>query len=135
MVELYDAKGDLHLDLANEGHPELAGVYSRQRADATLKLAPEDLMSDLVGDLSHLSFATLSAPGDPPPPGSAVRGWVSVEDDSGRHTFVVPAAGATPDQLQAFANMKLLINEYYTHVGGLQFVTNPQGHDIFRGPK
>ena len=135
VVRLYDSKGDLHLDLANEGHPELADVYSSQREDATLKLAPFDLMNDLVGDLAQLSFDTLAAAGGPPGPGPAVRGWVTVETDAGLRTFVMPAAGASDAQRQAFPNMKLVINEYYTHVGGLQFVTNPQGHDIFRGPK
>ncbi len=135
MVGLYDSKGDLRLDLANEGHPELADVYSRQLPDATLKLAPDTLMDELLDDLSRLSFASLAAEGDPPSPGPAVRGWVSVDDGDGRRTFVVPASGATPEQLQAFAFMKLTINEYYTHVGGLQFVTNPQGHDIFRKPR
>ena len=135
VIGLYDAKGELRLDLANENHPDLAHVYSRQRADATLKLAPDELMDDLLGDLSRLSFGSLAAAGDPPSPGPAVRGWVTVEEGSGRRTFVVPAAGASAEQLQAFAHMKLLINEYYMHVGGLQFVTNPEGHDIFRGPK
>jgi hypothetical protein len=134
-VGLYDAKGEIRLDLANEGHPELAGIYSRQLPDATLKLAPEALMDDLVQDLGRLSFAALSVTGDPPSAGAAVRGWVTVEANDSRRTFIVPASGASAEQLQAFSNMKLLINEYYTHVGGLQFVTNPQGHDIFRGPK
>jgi len=36
------------------------------------------------------------------------------------------------DQLQAFAYMKLVFNEYYSHVGGLQYIQNPEGGDLFR---
>ena len=129
---LYDSKGPVHLDLANESHPELADVYSHQRPDAALKLAPDELMTELLRDLEQLSFAALSAVGDPPADGPQVRGWVCVDDGDARRTFVLPAEGATRQQLEAFVGMKLVINEYYTHVGGLQFVNNPQGHDIFR---
>jgi hypothetical protein len=132
VVGLYDAKGPVHLDLANQSHPELADVYSHQRQDASLKLAPDELMLDLVRDLDQLAFSELAAEGEPPGDGPAVRGWVSVTDGASRRIFVLPAQGASREQLEAFAGMKLVINEYYTHVGGLQFVNNPQGHDIFR---
>ena len=132
IVGLYDAKGPVHLDLANASHPELADVYSHQRQDAALKLAPDELMEDLLGDLAQLAFGSLAEAGGPPRDGAGVRGWVSVDDDGVLRTFVVPAEGASRQQLEAFVGMKLVINEYYTHVGGLQFVTNPEGHDIFR---
>ena len=133
MVGLYDAKTDLHLDLANESHPDLANVYSQERRDANLKLAPDDLMQQLVRDLDErLGFAKLAAAGEPPAPGAGIRGWITVQQDAGRRTFVVPAQNATAEQLQAFVNMKLVLNDVFMHVGGLQFVNNPQGADIFR---
>lgn len=136
MVGLYDAKTDLHLDLANESHPDYAKVYSQERRSADLKLAPDELMEQLVRDLDErLGFAMLATAGDPPAPSAAIRGWVTVQQDASRRTFVVPARNATAEQLQAFVNMKLVLNDVFTHVGGLQFVNNPQGADIFRDAK
>ncbi len=132
---LYDAKGDIHLELANASHPELAGAYSQPKPDAALKLAPDELVDDLVRDLGRLGFDDLGAEGPPPAAKPGLRGWVTLNQDGRLRTFVVPAQGAAPEALQAFAYMKLTFNEYYTHVGGLQFVNNPQGHDIFRRPQ
>ena len=36
-----------------------------------------------------------------------------------------PAAGA--EERAAFARCKLIVNEYYSHVGGLQYIANPEG--------
>lgn len=135
VVGLYDAKGEVRLELANASHPDLADTYSHQRSDAALKLAPDELLDDLVRDLGRLGFADLGAEGPPPPADPGVRGWVTLNEDGRLRTFVVPARGASTEALQAFAYMKLTFNEYYTHVGGLQFVNNPQGHDIFRSPR
>ena len=136
VVGLYDAKTDLHLDLANASHPDYADVYSQERRNADLKLAPDDLMAQLVVDLDgRLGFEKLAAAGAPPAPSAAVRGWVTVQQDGRQRTFLVPAQGATAEQLQAFVNMKLVLNDVFMHVGGLQFVNNPQGGDIFRDSK
>jgi len=135
VVGLYDAKGNIHLELANASHPELADAYSQPEPDARLKLAPDELVDDLVSDLGQLGLDNLGAEGPPPSAAPGVRGWVTIAQDGRRRTFVVPAQGATPEALQAFAYMKLTFNEYYAHVGGLQFVNNPQGHDIFRSPR
>ena len=159
-VGLYDGKNDVHLELANESQPDFEDVYSRRRADASLKLAPDDLMGDLVGDLQKLGFEALSKVGVPPgsatldlstvgaggqpsdpakaseaavplPPGG-IRGWVTITRGDSTRTFVVPAAGASADQLQSFVSMKLVVDYYYSHVSGLQFVNNPEGHRIFQ---
>ena len=136
LVGLYDAKTDVHLDLANESHPDFADVYSQERRNADLKLAPDALMDQLVRDLDErLGFAGLAVPGAPPAAGPGVRGWVTVTQDKSQRTFVVPAKGATAEQLQAFVNMKLLLNDVFMHLGGLQFVNNPQGGNIFRDDK
>jgi hypothetical protein len=135
VVGLYDAKGAIRLELANASHPDLADAYSHPRPDAALKLAPDELLDDLVRDLGRLGFEGLGKDGPPPAADSGVRGWVSLNQDGRLRTFVVPAMGASPEAQQAFAYMKLAFNEYYTHVGGLQFVNNPQGHDIFRKPQ
>jgi hypothetical protein len=135
VIGLYDAKGDIHLELANASHPDLADAYSQPRPDATLKLAPDDLVDELVRDLERLGFGELASAGPPPAAGPAVRGWVSLQRDGQSRTFVLPASGAPPERQQSFADMKFRIHDYYSHVGGLQFVNNPQGHDIFRSPR
>jgi hypothetical protein len=136
LVGLYDSKTELHLDLANETHPDYADVYSQERRTADLKLAPDALMDQLVLDLDQrLGFAKLAATSSPPPAGPAVRGWVTVQENGQQRTFVVPAQGASAEQLQAFVDMKLLLNEVYMHLGGLQFVKNPQGAGIFHESK
>jgi hypothetical protein len=130
---LYDARHQLHLELANESHPELADVYSTKRSDNTLKLAPDALMADLIRDLSREGFDKLATDGEPPSiaPG---RGWVTVQQGDRTRTYVVPAETvATAEQLGAFTRMKLWINEYYSHLGALQFIDNPQGAAIFKG--
>lgn len=135
MVGLYDSKGangPVHLDLANASEPELVEVYSQRRSNAALKLLPDEYMQAMVDHLDTLAFAELASAGDPPPDGAAVRGWVYVDDDGLRRTFVVPTDGATARQLQAFVDMKLAISQLYNHVAGLQHVSNPQGAAIFR---
>jgi len=136
VVGLYDSKGaggPLHLDLASASQPEeVVDVYSQRRSSATLKLLPDEYMQAMLDHLGTLDFADLAAAGDPPPDGPAVRGWVYVDDDGVRRTFVVPAEGATARQLQAFVDMKLAISQLYNHVAGLQHVSNPQGAAIFR---
>jgi hypothetical protein len=47
-------------------------------------------------------------------------------------SFVVPEAGPTAEQLETFAGMKLVVSEYYMHVGGLQFIDNPKGAELLR---
>jgi hypothetical protein len=131
VVRLYDAGSRLRLELANESHPELQDVYSRRRPDASLKLAPDELIGDLVRDLERLEFAALSSQGGPPDEAS-LRGWVQIESDGVERTFAVPSEAPSAEELQAFAYMKLVFNEYYSHVGGLQYIQNPQGGDLFR---
>jgi len=131
MVRLYDAKNNLLLELANESHPDYQDVYSSARASASLKLAPDDLMDDLIRDLDKLEFQDLAGSGTAPQ-ASGIRGWVEVRDGSSAHTFVMPNNDATAEMIEAFASMKLVVQYYYGHIGGLQFIDNPAGADIFR---
>jgi hypothetical protein len=135
LVRLYDAEDDVRLELANESHPELRDVYSRPREDAALKLAPDALMDDLLASIEQIHFEQLATPGEPPAEQEAaprgLRGWVSVSEDGEQRTFLVPAQQPTAEQLQAYTRMKLVINHYYSQVGGLQFIRNPQGHELF----
>jgi hypothetical protein len=131
LVRLYDAKHQLRLELSSESNPDLAGVYSQERPDASLKLAPDILMSHLVEDLDRLGFAELSAPVAPPSGG--VRGWVEVRRNGSSRTFTVPASNPTADELTAFSHMLLAMNEYYASVGSLQYIDNPQGAALLKG--
>lgn len=131
MVRLYDARNNLLLELANESHPDFQDLYSRPRSSASLKLAPDELMDDLIGDLDQLDFADLASNG-PAPSRSDARGWVELREGNTVRTFIVPASSATRQVMEAFASMKLLVGYYYSHIGGLQFIDNPDGADIFR---
>lgn len=131
MVRLYDARNDLLLELASESHPDYQYLYSTSRGTASLKLAPDELMGDLVGDLEELDFRVLAGPGAAPRSGG-VRGWVEVREGSETHTFVLAEAGMSTAQFESFAAMKLVVGYYYGKIGGLQFIDNPAGADIFR---
>ncbi|MHC4844629.1 MAG: hypothetical protein ACYTCU_00555 [Planctomycetota bacterium] len=133
MVRLYDARNNLLLELANESHPDYQDVYSSARATASLKLAPDDLMGDLIRDLDRLDFEGLAAEGAAPAGG--VRGWVEVREGNRARAFILPADSASAEALESFANMKHVVAYYYQHIGGLQFIDNPQGADIFRSQR
>ncbi|HTE06853.1 MAG TPA: hypothetical protein VK824_11700 [Planctomycetota bacterium] len=130
LVRLYDARHEVRLELSNESNPDFADVYSREQRDAALKLAPDQLLGELVADLDTLGFDRLSASGQPPAAGA--RAWVEIRKDGASRTFAVPEKDATAEQLTAFANMKLTVNEYYTHVSGLQFIDNPKGAALLK---
>jgi len=131
MVRLYDARNNLLLELANESHPDYQDVYSSARASASLKLAPDDLMGDLIRDLDSLDFQALADNGAAPR-SAGIRGWVEVRNGGDAHTFVLPDGDATDEMVAAFGSMKLVVGYYYGHIGGLQFIDNPAGADIFR---
>lgn len=143
-VRLYDAGQAIELHLANASHPDLQDVYSERRRSAALKLAPDQLMGQLLASLERAELdvygtqvagqpagadagAAYSAGfrealfGVPPRTGLAVRrgaAWTR---------FREPAADASEQERAAFARCKLVINEYYSHVGGLQYIANPEG--------
>jgi hypothetical protein len=131
LVRLYDADTGVRLELANESHPELRDVYSQARPEASLKLAPDELIEALLERLDELDFEALSAPGGPPS-GAGLQGWLEVTDGGATRTFAVPRSGPTQQQLSRFAYMQLVVSETYTHVGGLQYIENPQGAELFR---
>lgn len=134
LVRLYDAKTGVRIELANQDNPAYRDVYSHPRSEATLKLAPDDLIETLLDRLDDLQFDKLSAPGAPPE-GGELLGWLEVVQDGQPRTFAVPRTGATREQLSRFAQMQLAVSEAYTHVTGLQYIDNPQGADLFRRQK
>ncbi|MHC5211994.1 MAG: hypothetical protein ACYTG2_14845 [Planctomycetota bacterium] len=135
VVRLYDAETDVLLELANDSHPELHDVYSQRRADAALKLAPDELMDELVASIEHVRFRELATEGAAPAieeaPIRGLRGWVSISQNGEDATFLVPSGQPSAEQLQAFSRMKLVINEYYSRLGGLQYIQNPKGKNVF----
>jgi hypothetical protein len=130
-VRLYDAHTGVRIELANQSHPDYRDVYSRPQTEAALKLAPDELMDELLERLDDLNFDQLSAPGAPPQSANLL-GWLEVVQDTRARTFVVPRAGATREQLSRFAQMQLLVSDAYTHVTGLQYIDNPEGAELFR---
>ncbi len=132
LVRLYDAKNDLLLELANVSHPELSDIYSTTRSSASLKLAGDDAMGDLLDAIDRSSFPLLATSGTPQVT-SDVRGLVVVEDDGDVRSFGVPLTGATAEQLKTFATLKELIAAFYQATGGLQSIDNPVGSQLFEG--
>jgi len=131
LVRLYDADTGVRLELANQGNPAYRDIYSHPRSEASLKIAPDELVERLMDRLDELNFERFSTPGAPPD-GAGLLGWLEVVQGDSSRTFAVPRAGATREQLASFAQMQLAVSEAYTHVTGLQFIDNPQGADLFR---
>ena len=131
VVRLYDAQSKVELALANESYPELADLYSRRRQDASLKLAPDRLVGELLYSLEEAGLSTWGRSGEP----DAVKGsdgYLWVDRDGLQRVFAEPGSGANGDERQAWTLVKLVMTEYYKHVGGLQVIDNPEGHDLFR---
>jgi len=110
--------------LAKPGLPPQSGAADRS---VVAGLPPES-----ASEAGSGPGARLPTQPEAPTPTGGLRGWVTVRQGSQSRTFVVPASGGTAEQLQAFVSMKLLMDAYYGQVGGLQFVTNPEGSSIFR---
>lgn len=130
-VRLYDASQGIELVLANASHPDLAGVYSQARSDGSLKLAGDQLMGQLLASLERAGLTEFGAAG-PPREVRGARSYLSVLQDGVRRSFAAPAKSATDEARKAFVRIKLVMNEYYRHVGGAQFVDNPGGADLLR---
>ena len=123
-----DGPGGLSLEFANASHPDLAGVYSQQRSSGQLKLAPDQLMGELLASLERNGLAEHGAlSGELPESGASLL----VEYDDQRTFLVRPESGELEAQ-QAWVRLKLTIDHYYQHVGALQYVANPEGRDVFR---
>jgi len=134
MVRYVDPSAGIELALANETYPELADVYSRPRTDASLKLAPDRLMGELLASLQRAGMNDYSSRGRPEdsPPG---RAYLFVDQDGAQRLFPKPMSAAAEEARRAFVAMTLVMTEYYQHVGGGQYVDNPDGHDFFRGQR
>lgn len=131
VVRLHDGETGVTLALANESYPELSGLYSRSQGHATMKLAPDKLIGELLYSLDHVALADYGQDGRP----AELRGkesYLFVEQDGRETVFPKPGPAAPIDARRAFTHIKLVMNEYYRHVGSKQFVENPDGADIFR---
>jgi len=129
IVRLYDARSGIVLALANESHPALQEVYSHAREDASLKLAPDQLMGELLAALDRAGFG-LHARQDRVPD-EKNRSYLMVERDGQQVVFAEPPPSAETPSRQSFIRMKLLMDHYYTPVGGLQFIYSSRGGDFF----
>jgi hypothetical protein len=129
LVRLYDAKQGIELALANKSHPGLQDVYSTERSSAALKLAPDDLVGDLIASLDQAGMTTY---GKAESPSSDDKGYLLVDLDGEQRIFAQPAKGSPAEERQAWARIKLVMDHYYQHVGSLQYVENPRGGAIFR---
>ena len=138
VVRLYEPKGadgrQVELALANESYPELADLYSTRRADANLKRAPDRLVGELLASLDGAGLGVYGRRGAPDDPRGS-RGYLFVDHDGVRTLFDEPPPGSDPEERKAYILMKLIMNEYYSHVGSKQYIDNPAGHDIFEGTR
>ena len=151
-VRLYDAEQGIQLALANETHPGLQDVYSEQRKNADLKLAPDQLIGQLLASLERAGFDQHAKRGGRGPtaqaqaigaPGGAASHTLGAPQPSSLHVlrdgvwseWLEPPDGADREARTAFVHCKLLMNEYYSHVGGMQFIANPEGHSRLRNQR
>ncbi|MED5330256.1 MAG: hypothetical protein VX916_03105 [Planctomycetota bacterium] len=125
-VRLFDSRNDLHLELATTSDQAWQSFHSQQRLDGRKKLASPEAMHRLVEGLNDAGFEKLAISGSPSD-SSELRGFISVHQGETRKSFSLPRLGATEQQLRAFGEMKLLMDQYYRSVPGLQYITNPDG--------
>jgi hypothetical protein len=131
VIELYDARSGNLLALANESNPELAHLYSMRREAANLKLAPDQLIGELLHTLNSAAldrFGRVAGPEDL----SDQTSYLHVAVDGRQQLFVQPGSGAPQEERIAFTHVKLWVNEYFSKVSGLQHVRNRRGGDLFR---
>jgi hypothetical protein len=131
VIRLYDAVSGIELALANESYPELKDLYSRSRSDASLKRAPDQLIGELLASLNAAGLAIYGSPGRP----LTLLGkdsYLFLENDGAETLFLKPSTLAPAEERRAYSHIKLVMSEYYMHVGGAQNVENPDGGDFFR---
>jgi hypothetical protein len=133
-VRLYDADQGIELVLANASHPDLAGVYSQRQVDGSLKLAEDRLIGQLLASLDSAGLAEF---GDNGPPGElhGAASYLIVSHDGGLRSFRAPTSSSADAERLAFVRIKLVMNEYYRHVGGAQYIENPGGGDLLRSQR
>lgn len=141
VAALYDGSSGILLALANASHPTLGGVYSQERSDAALKLAPDELIGELRASLDNGDFprwarpAPAGQPRDPLRRGAfgiePGRGWLALVEDDLVRVFAEPGPASGGAERQAYANLKLIMDLYYTPVGGLQYIENDRGAKVF----
>lgn len=129
IVRLYDARSGIVLALANESHPALQEVYSHAREDASLKLAPDQLMGELLAALDRAGFGLHARQNRVPDDKN--RSYLMIERNGQQAVFAEPPPSAETPGRQSFMLMKLIMDHYYTPVGGLQFIDNSRGGDFF----
>ena len=131
-VGFYDDKNQVLLELANESHPDFADVNedSVPLRRATLKLAPDDVMQQLLAEIDAIGFDAWARPGLAPQ--QALRGWTTVQRDADVRTALFPHGTLPQAQWETFVKLKIAIASYYQRTGGLRLIDNPSGHDLFR---
>lgn len=141
VAALYDGRSGSLIALANASHPVLGDLYSHERRSAALKLAPDDLIGELRASFDASGFARWAKPApagqpsDPLLPGAfglpRETGYLALVEDGLVRVFSEPGKGAAADQRQDYANLKLVMDLYYTPVGGLQYIENDRGGKLF----
>jgi len=141
IAALYDGRSGSLIALANASHPVLGDVYSHEQRSAALKLAPDELIGELRASFDEAGFgrwaqpAPAGRPRDPLRPGAfgldPGQGFLALVEDDLVRVFVEPARGSPASQRQDYANLKLVMDLYYTPVGGLQYIENDRGAQVF----
>lgn len=130
VIRLYDGATGIELALANESYPELKDLYSRSRQDASLKRAPDQLIGELLFSLNKIGLKAYGVPGRPLEPRGS-DSYLFVEQDGLATVFPKPSNADSIEERRAFSHIKLVMNEYYRHVGSKQHVDNPDGAAYF----
>lgn len=131
VIRLYDGATGIELALANESYPELKDLYSRSQRDASLKRAPDQLIGELLFSLDKIGLRAYGAPGRPAEPRGG-DSYLLVEQNGINTVFPKPSNAAPVEERRAYSHIKLVMNEYYRHVGSKQHVNNPDGAAYFR---
>jgi hypothetical protein len=126
-LSLTDYRTDKTLSLVNDTNPDFQDLYSQPRKDASIKLAPMDMMQSLVefaDDHRFFEYARELAPGEAPERTNAI-GAITLTADARNYLFLLQYGEGRVDKgkVQAFTDVQKKIAEEYNHVSSLQFIS------------
>ncbi|MEW6745929.1 MAG: hypothetical protein AB1486_24580 [Planctomycetota bacterium] len=133
-VILDDFSSGVTLQLANESHSGLQGLYSERQRTANIKLLSDDTMRGLVDRLRAEGFDDYARPvAELDSDRDGYSGMIIVALDQRRRAFPLSRAETKSfEETMAFIRMKQAIHELFSQAFALQSIRNPSGLDIFQ---